>query len=176
MTRFRKSLVVLFILCLGVAAPLCVGPPYRPLRARALPLSPDLHQATGTLPHPQTSAPTVTPTLAPGDIVVTGYVYDARLGPSRGIAGAIVSVLLSVPRRFSAPQTGPDGYYRLFVPSMYAELIIQLDVWATCYESFSQPMTPEAMRAQPTRDFALDVSGECSLFLPIAMRGRTVLP
>ena len=61
----------------------------------------------------------VGPTDEPGDIAVSGVVYDARLGPSHAIVGATVSVCTSVPRCFPAT-TGGDGDYSLLIPALYA--------------------------------------------------------
>src|SRR4051812_44266464 len=61
---------------------------------------------------------TPTPTSGPTDILMTGRVYDASIGPSQGIAGAVVSTLSCFPRSYAAV-TQVDGSYSLFLPGSY---------------------------------------------------------
>jgi hypothetical protein len=103
-----------------------------------------------------TATLTPTPTTTPGDLMMTGQVYDAAVGPSQGLSGATVSVLTCEPRRFQI-LSGPDGHYSLLVPALYLDPCteVTLEVWATGYESLSQPVSVADLRANPSRDFGL---------------------
>jgi hypothetical protein len=100
------------------------------------------------------AGPATEPTPGPEDIHLSGRVYDALGGPAQGIEGATVSVCTSVPRCFPAT-TGPDGTYTLLVPVPYADLVNEVRVWATGYQSLSQAVTAAELRAEPIRDFPL---------------------
>jgi len=100
---------------------------------------------------------TPTPTATPsGDVILTGQVYDAAIGPAQPISGATVSVLMCVPRRFET-SSGADGHYSLLLPGLYLNACseVTLEAWATGYESVSQPVSVADLRAHPQRDFAL---------------------
>ena len=102
-------------------------------------------------PAPPVQTPTVTPSCA---VTVSGQVYDATAGPDRGIAGAQVVIHLDVPRIFSAT-TDPDGRYSLLVPEPYGCRVVSLEATANGYAATLVPITPAALLAQPTRNFAL---------------------
>lgn len=103
----------------------------------------------------ETPLPTSTATATPGDITITGRVYDALT--EEAIVGATVSLVTSVPRTFPAT-TGDDGAYTLTVPALYAELITTLEATAPGYETYSAPVTPAELRDQPVRDIALQAT------------------
>ena len=69
---------------------------------------------------------TASPTSPPStNITLSGTVYDLSLGPSAVISGAVVSVLVCQPRRFST-ETGPDGYFNAHITVMRPEEIKQV--------------------------------------------------
>ena len=104
-----------------------------------------------------TSTATATPTPTPsGDVIVSGLVYDAALGPAAPIAGATVSALSCQSRRFQT-MSGADGHYSLLLPGMYINQCtdITLEVWADGYQSVSDTVVVADLRTQSERDFAL---------------------
>lgn len=114
-----------------------------------------------------TSTPTPTPTLTrtvtptptegpPGDLWLTGHVCNAAVGPTPGIAGAAVSVVMCMPRFFET-HTGSDGYYELLLPAQYANQCANVILVAAAagYQSLVQSVAVADLRAQPQRDFAL---------------------
>ena len=111
--------------------------------------------------------PTETP---PGDLTVSGLVYDASAGLSRPIAGATVSVLMCVPRTFPTT-TGADGRYRLFLPGAYLNQCTEVTLQGSAggYQSFSQLVCVADLRAQPARDIALQPVVH-SVYLPVVVR------
>ncbi|MFQ5857792.1 MAG: hypothetical protein ACE5LU_19480, partial [Anaerolineae bacterium] len=103
-------------------------------------------------PIPGTPTPTTT---SPGDLTLTGQVYDAAVGPARGISGARVSVIACESHAFEI-LSGRDGRYTLIVLGQYLECSqVTLQVRATGYERLSQLIAVSDLRAQPERDFAL---------------------
>jgi hypothetical protein len=65
-----------------------------------------------------------------------------------------VVVHLDVPRTFSAT-TDPGGRYSLLVPEPYACRVVSMEASANRYAAILVPVTPAALLAQPTRNFAL---------------------
>ncbi len=100
-----------------------------------------------------TPTPTGTP---PGDLWMTGHVYDVAVGPAAGIAGAVVSVQMCVPTVFGA-NSGADGYYEVLLPAQYLNQCdnVHLRAVADGYHPFGTIVTVAGLRAQPQRDFAL---------------------
>jgi hypothetical protein len=112
---------------------------------------------TATATPTRTPAATATPTEGPpGDLWMTGHVYDAVVGPTPGITGAAVAVLMCTPRSFET-HSGDDGYYELLLPADYLNQCTSVTMLAVAagYESIVQAVTVAELRAQPTRDFAL---------------------
>ena len=111
---------------------------------------------TPTMTPAPTETPAPTPTATPGDLTLTGRVYDAVVGPTQGIAGATVSVLTCVASHFDT-LSGPDGGYSRPVPGadLNACRGVTLEVLAAGYETLSQPVSVDDLRAQPEHDFAL---------------------
>lgn len=103
-----------------------------------------------------TDAPTATSTPTPGNITMTGRVYNQSVGPSAVISGAHVSALVCVPRRFYT-ETGPDGYYSLFLPAQYLVGCNQVlfEVIAEGYVLFVQYVDIADLRLDPVTDVAL---------------------
>lgn len=93
---------------------------------------------------------------APGDLPLYGLVYDVSAGPSRGIAGAAVSVSMCVPRSFHAT-SGLDGSHELFLPGSYLRQCseVTLGVSADGYQDYSQVLALAELYAQPQRDIGL---------------------
>lgn len=111
-----------------------------------------------SIPSP-TSAPTLThtpTTTPPGDLVVTGRVFDVTIGPTHGISGALVSSIMCMPRSFQT-WSGANGYYDLWLPALYLNqcTTITLEASATGYETMTLPVSVAELRAQPERDFPL---------------------
>jgi len=123
---------------------------------------------TATVTRTPTTGPTSTP-APPGDLVLTGHVYDVTLGPAQGgIADALVTVVMCQARRFDGT-SGVDGYYELLLPGDYLNQCISVSLYAnaTGYDSFGQVVTVGNLRAFPQRDFPL---------LPQPTRTPTVTP
>jgi uncharacterized repeat protein (TIGR01451 family) len=115
--------------------------------------------------------PTLTPTptsTPPGDLMLSGLVYDARLGQGSPISGAHVAVQMCVPRSYEAT-TGSDGRYTLLLPADYLNACSQvtLRAWATGYQEHSLPVLVSDLRAQPVRDFGLAAVSAVRLYLPV---------
>jgi hypothetical protein len=119
--------------------------------------------ATGTAPPTDTPPPTPSPTASPtatvgppGDVLMTGHVYDAAVGPAQGIGGAAVAVLMCVSRSFET-HTASDGFYRLELVADYLNQCTEVTMLAVAagYQSIVQLVTVADLRAQPQRDFAL---------------------
>jgi hypothetical protein len=140
-----------------------------------------------TTPTPTaTRTPTATATVGPpGDLWMTGHVYDAAVGPTPGISGAVVSVLVCVPHAPFSTHSGVDGYYELLLPAGYLNQCanVTLLAGAAGYHSFEQTVTVAELRAQPQRDFALVVLPTATptstpgprlyLYLPLVLRNHT---
>jgi uncharacterized repeat protein (TIGR01451 family) len=112
---------------------------------------------TSTPTATQTATPTATQTeTPPGDLILTGLVYDAATGPTQPISGAPVSVLMCVPRSFHMV-SGADGRYNLLLPGSYLNQCseVTLQALAAGYQSFAQVISVAGLRAQPERDIAL---------------------
>lgn len=101
------------------------------------------------------ATPTGTPT-PPGDLLLTGQVYDAVSGPLVGVAGAEVSVILCMPRRFSTQADG-NGYYEQILPAIYLNQCssVTLEAGAAGYHPMSFVVLVADLRAQRRRDLAL---------------------
>jgi hypothetical protein len=130
---------------------------YPPEDAAPTPTTTPTPTATQT-PAP-TSTPTATPTATvgpPGDLWMTGHVYDAATGPTPGISGAAVAALMCVPRSFET-HSGSDGYYELLLPADYLNQCTNVNLLAVAagYQSLIQLVTVADLRAQPQRDFPL---------------------
>ena len=112
--------------------------------------------ATATLTPTATAALTPTPTAAPGDLTLTGRVYDAAEEMSAPIPGARIVVQMCVPRSFEA-HTGPDGTYDLLIPADYANACSEVHIRVTAdgYEPFEGSFSVADLRANPVRDFGL---------------------
>ena len=111
------------------------GPPlptafnYLPLVARnAFPLATPPGATATIIASPTATATatvTTTPTLTatpPGNLTLSGRVYDVVIGPTQPISGAIVSVTSCFPRTFSAT-SGAEGLYSLFMPAEYLNCV-----------------------------------------------------
>ena len=122
---------------------------------------------TGTLtPRPtttSTSTATVTPTAtasqtatAPGDLTLSGLVYDADGGPAEGIPGAMVSILMCVPRCFETT-TAPNGRYSLLLPGPYLNQCtdVTMEAWAPGYRVWLRKTSVAQLRSEPVLDIAL---------------------
>jgi uncharacterized repeat protein (TIGR01451 family) len=125
-------------------------------RVHAAPPTPTSTPTATQMPTPtptQSPTPTETP---PGDLTVTGLVYDATLGPTQPVSGAPVSVLMCVPRSFHTV-SGADGRYNLLLPGSYLSQCseVTLQGWAAGYQSYAQVISVASLRAQPERDIAL---------------------
>lgn len=109
--------------------------------------------ATGTL------TPTPSPTLTatpPGDLMLSGRVYDAALGPLHGVSGANVSAILCMPRSFHTLSEA-DGSYSVLLPALYLNQCVSITLEATAsgYQMLSFAVPVADLRAQPVRDLAL---------------------
>jgi hypothetical protein len=109
---------------------------------------------TQTEPGP-TSTPTPTETPALSDVTVSGLVYSEPGGMGSPVAGATVAVGFALPHQPVSAVTGADGRYELLVPGMYLSSVNQISVTAAGYETVTQPVTGEELRANPQRDFPL---------------------
>lgn len=165
MTRLLRSVITMLALSLSLALLPYLGLPHGPLEVTAsqphwleTPPSAPTATATSTSTPMWTPTPTATPTATtpPGDLTLTGLVYDAAAGPTYGVSGATVSVLTCYPRRFQE-LSGPGGRYTLLMPAQYINQCseVNLEVWAAGYETLSQTLLVADLRAQPERDFAL---------------------
>jgi hypothetical protein len=117
-----------------------------------------------------------TPTPTPGDLTLTGQVYNAAGGPAHGISQATVSLLTCLPRRFQT-LSGSDGRYSLFVPAQYTTPCdrVTLEVWAAGYASYSQSVPVADLQVQPKRDFALAPLPHI-VFLPLIRKTEPLEP
>ncbi|KPL20924.1 MAG: hypothetical protein AMJ93_10830 [Anaerolineae bacterium SM23_84] len=116
---------------------------------------------TPTQTRTRTPSPTITLTRTPaGDVVLVGRVYNAAIGPTSPISGAVVSVETCVGRAFQSV-SGPDGEYDIFLPGQYlsACVWITLHGWATGYQSYSQVISVADLRMSPVRDIPLHPMG-----------------
>ncbi len=114
---------------------------------------------TPTAPTSETGTPTVTPGTPtqppPGEIAVSGLVYDAAVGATAPISGAVVAVSVSVPHQPFSGTTGADGRYSLLVPADYANLVTRIEASAAGYVTMGQDITGDQLRQNPVRDFGL---------------------
>lgn len=126
-----------------------------------------------------TATPEGTPTQTPeGSLTLTGYVYVTEATLPQGtltrarrlrdvtlregsalrqpIAGATVSVLMCVPRRFQT-NTAADGSFSLALPAMYLNACTQvtLEVEAEGFTPWSELLDVAALRANPFRELTL---------------------
>jgi len=102
--------------------------------------------------------PTATATATPpGDLWLTGNVYDAVLGPTHAISDATVAVQMCVPHRFETISAA-DGSYNLLVPGMYLNQCVEvtLEAGADRYQPFLLHLTVDELRDHPERDLALN--------------------
>ena len=79
------------------------------------PIPTDTPTATPTSTATASRTPTATP---PGDVTLSGLVYDAVNGAQHPIPNAIVAVTVCVPRSFSTTAER-DGGYASFLPAAY---------------------------------------------------------
>ncbi len=115
--------------------------------------------STSTSTPTATASPTGTATetaTPPGDLVLTGRVYDALGGEAQPIAGAVVAVAMCQPRTFST-HTWSDGTYDLALPGLYlnACVSVTLEVAASGYETWSEAVLVADLRADPVRAVGL---------------------
>jgi hypothetical protein len=133
----------------------------------------DTPTPTETPPAPtltSTHTPTTTPTATtPGDLYLTGRVYDSVVGITQGISNARVSVLMCIPRRYDA-SSAADGTYALLLPAPYLNscVSVTLEASAAGYCPLSALVSVAALRAQPQRDLALVPLPR--IYLPLVMR------
>jgi hypothetical protein len=101
---------------------------------------------------------------------MAGRVFDATLGPSAGIAGATVSVIMCMPRRFETV-TDADGEYSQLLPGLYLNqcVSVTLEARATGYQELVFPVEVSLLRLSPIRNFPLSP-------LPTATPTATVTP
>ena len=157
-TRWRSICATLVVVAFLVSSGL--GKTVADSLAHSVYLPVILDNAEQVSPDPTaTLTPSPTLTLAPTipvDLVLSGKVYDASLGPSAPVGGAMVSVLMCVPRRYYTASAA-DGNYTLPLPNDYLNACseITLEVWATGYQNPMTVISVEALRANPVRDLAL---------------------
>jgi hypothetical protein len=111
----------------------------------------------GGPPPASTATPTPTATTPlPGDVTVTGKVYDANVGMSAPIAGANVAVQMCVPSSFS-DVSGADGMYSILVPALYLDSCTEVTLQATAagYQPYSQIIQVALLRANPVRNVGM---------------------
>jgi hypothetical protein len=131
--------------------------------------------ATATATNSPTVIPTVTPTVTPpGDVTLSGRVYDAALGLAHGIGGATVSATFCVPRSFQAVSQA-DGTYSLLLPGLYLSQCtsITLEARATGYQTLTFPFAVADLRAQPVRDLGLYpvvTPTPCRVWIPVILK------
>lgn len=109
---------------------------------------------------PVAGYPTPTPTATatpPGDLWLTGSVYDALLGPTHAISDAVVAVQMCVPQRFETTSVA-DGSFSLLLPGMYLNQCVEvtLEAQADRYQPFLLQLTVAELRDHPERDLALN--------------------
>jgi hypothetical protein len=111
--------------------------------------------ASETVPLVRTATPTATPD--PGGLVLTGTVYDADLGPSTGILGAVVRVTVCEPYLPVLELTDVTGHYRLVLPSTHLQDCpqVEIEVVAMGYQSHAIRIAVAELRAQPQRNYAM---------------------
>lgn len=113
---------------------------------------------TATATPTPTSTPTATPTetVAPGDLILSGLVYNAAIGESAPIPGAHILVLMCVPHTFET-YAGPDGTYGLLIPANYANACAEVSIMVTAdgYQPFGGAFLVADLRANPIRNFGL---------------------
>ena len=87
---------------------------------------------------------------------MSGRVFDATVGQSRGIAGASVSVVMCTPRRFETT-TDASGEYSQLVPGLYLNqcLAVMLEASAAGYQGLAFPVAVDLLRLNPVRHFPL---------------------
>lgn len=99
---------------------------------------------------------------------------EAAIRPSANaepIAGARVAAILCVPRTYAAT-TGADGSYDVVVPALYAAACSELDieVSAAGYQPLRQTFLVADLRAQPERDFSLELAPVHRAWLPLIVK------
>lgn len=117
--------------------------------------------------------------------MLSGVVYDASVGPSRRIGGAVVSVLTCLGRLLQE-EAGPNGAYSLLLPAsdLGPCTLVTLFTWATGYQSLEKDALLAELRAQPRLDIGLypvgfvtptatrtRPPGAHKVFLPLTLRG-----
>lgn len=153
--------------------------------ATATPTGTSTSTSTPTATATSTSTPTSTAT-PPGDLLLTGRVYDAQGGEAQPIAGAVVAVAMCQPRTFST-HSWSDGTYSLALPGQYlnACVSVTLEVVASGYETWSEAVLVADLRADPVRNVGLmrpptptatatptATTTPFRVFLPALMRAR----
>ena len=106
-----------------------------------------------------TPTPTPSPTATeppPGDLTLSGLVFDAEAGPGAPIVGAEVGVAVCQPRTFLTT-SGKGGRYQLLLPASYlnqcAEVTLQAS--ASGYLPFEESRTVPDLRANPQQSIGL---------------------
>jgi hypothetical protein len=141
-----------------------VAPTATPTRTGTRTLTPTSSATPpGTPTQTRTSTPSATPTATPtptgtppGDLMLSGRVYDAALGLSHGVSGATVSVILCMPRSFQTLSEA-DGSYSMLLPALYLNqcTTITLEATASGYQTLSLAIAVAELRAQPVRNLPL---------------------
>jgi hypothetical protein len=90
------------------------------------------------------------------DLRLSGRVYDASIGPTGPIAGAVVSVQMCVPRAFQTV-SGPDGEYSILLPWDWLGRCTEVTLhgWASGYQGRAEVISVASLRVQPVRDIPL---------------------
>lgn len=118
------------------------------------------HNRAVTLAHGDSelpAQPTATPSPPPpGDITLTGRVYEPSGALQLPIIDATVAVTVCQPRTFQA-QTDENGEYALLLPAMYISQCaeVTLAVRAAGYETREEVVRMADLRSDPNRNFAL---------------------
>lgn len=88
--------------------------------------------------------------------MLSGVVYDASVGPSRRIGGAVVSVLTCLGRLLQE-EAGPNGAYSLLLPGsdLGPCTLVTLFTFASGYQSLEEDALLAELRAQPRLDIGL---------------------
>jgi hypothetical protein len=107
--------------------------------------------------------PTITPTPIvplPGDLYVTGVVYDASIGFAAPVANAVVSIRVCSGHAHQR-LTGSDGTYSILLRQAEIDPCgqVRLQAWAQGYYGFSGIISVVSLRANPVRHIGLTPIG-----------------
>jgi C1A family cysteine protease len=107
--------------------------------------------------------PTLTPTPIvplPGDLLVTGLVYDASIGFAAPVANAVVSLRVCSGQARQV-LTGQDGSYSILLRQAEIDPCGQVlqQAWAQGYYGFSGTIAVVSLRANPVRHIGLTPIG-----------------